>query len=181
MPVVWPFDCWAPSCWRVAPSTAYPPTNWRPFGFSPDFIIMKNFAMNIFVYILGVIYIFMMYFESICQSELLVCMLILNAYLFETGFHQAALADLDLTVEPRRASNCSNPPVCLPSVENVGLYHYVFLTPRKYVNSMIEIMVQSICRQAPCFWHPQHYKLCVALPFSVFWVHVWAQAGLLFG
>lgn len=47
-----------------------------------------------------------------------------NAYLFETGFHKATLADLDLTVEPRRASNCSSSPVCLPSAENVGLYHY---------------------------------------------------------
>lgn len=42
--------------------------------------------MNIFVYILGVIYIFMMYFESVCQSELLVCMLILMLTSLRQGF-----------------------------------------------------------------------------------------------
>lgn len=42
--------------------------------------------MNVFVCILGVIYIFMMYFESICQSELLVCMLILMLTSLRQGF-----------------------------------------------------------------------------------------------
>lgn len=96
--------------------------------------------MDIFVYIWGVIYFYDVLWVN--MSEWAASLYVnSDAYLFETGFHNVTLADLDLTVEPRLASNCSIPPVCLPSAENVGLYHYVFLTSRKYVNSMIEIMV----------------------------------------